>query len=77
MSPADRLLRVLNDWLSTTKVPGSPMAAHLSVEAVGAKAALFTRLSEAQVDRLGHLLAVDEAVLQAHRAARSGDDGVV
>ncbi|MFF7023020.1 hypothetical protein ACFY97_18705 [Streptomyces klenkii] len=75
MSPADRLLGVLNEWLGTTSSRG-PVVARLEV-ITASDAALFAKLSLEQVDRLGHLLAVDDAVLKAHRAARSGDDGVV
>lgn len=71
MAPADRLLDVLNGWLSTTSMPGAPTVARLTVETESG-AALFAKVSEVQADRLGHLLAADDAVLLAHRASVNG-----
>ncbi|MFV8127514.1 hypothetical protein [Streptomyces syringium] len=71
MAPSDRLLDVLDAWLSTTAVPGAPVAARLTVETASG-AALFAKVSEAQVARLGHLLATDDAVLTAHAASVGG-----
>ncbi|MCD9196046.1 hypothetical protein [Streptomyces albireticuli] len=71
MAPADRLLDVLNAWLSTTAAPGAPVAARLHVATVSGSA-LFAKVSEEQVDRLGHLLATDDAVLVANQASTGG-----
>ncbi|MGK5733310.1 hypothetical protein [Streptomyces sp. URMC 124] len=68
MSPADRLLDVLNGWLAVTSSSG-PVAGRLEL-VTPEGAALFAKLSLGQVERLGHLLAVDESVLRARAETR-------
>ncbi|MEV8474855.1 hypothetical protein [Streptomyces sp. NPDC051173] len=70
--PVGHLLDSLNGWLSSTASPGVPVVARLSVETVSG-AALFAKVSEAQVKKLGHMLAVDCAVSAAQRASVRGD----
>ncbi|MBB4893529.1 hypothetical protein FHS39_002560 [Streptomyces olivoverticillatus] len=66
-----RLLAVVEGWSRTTSVPGSAVVARLEI-VTESGAAVFVKLSRAQVERLGHMFALDDSVQAAHNASVNG-----
>ncbi|GAA0454048.1 hypothetical protein ABZ951_00630 [Streptomyces sp. NPDC046215] len=74
MAPSDRLLAVVEGWSRTTSVPGSAVVARLEI-VTESGAALFVKLHAHQVERLGQIFALDDAVQAANNASVNGGGG--